>query len=88
MSKYIVRIREIGEGEAFPEYAAEKSAEVVAIGILEGATREGKTGVVVIVKTMTGEIIRVGMTAALYLTIGGGVKGAMKRFGERPEEYA
>lgn len=86
MKRYDLRIRSKQERDAgltlFDEYVG-VNMELIAVGVDEAATVSGKTGLVLVFRLDNQQIVRVvSVTAAAYLTIAAGLKGAMERFGD------
>jgi len=79
-----IRIGELGAPPLFPDVSVHPEDQVVlrAVGILEAATQQGRTGVALLVTDRAGRTLLVELPAARFLTIAGAVKGAMARFGE------
>ena len=74
----------------FPEFLAamphesEHSVEIVGIGLLQGGMQNGKpsVGILVRVTTLEGSMVMCAQcSAAMYLTLAAGMKGAMARWG-------
>lgn len=88
----IVPIEEQRDGYLFEECKGLDPAPLAlkTIAVVQRATEGNKSGVLLLMEDINGTVYSAKMTAAMYLTIGGAVKGAMQRFndGEHPEGYA
>lgn len=88
MQNLDLRICAKTDGPAFPEL--EKLAvhgKLERAVILEAGTAAGKTSIALFISLPNGRVAIGEITAAMFLTIAGGLKGAMARFGEDPSAY-
>lgn len=87
MKDYLITIRTKEERDAghplFDIPAVATEMDLIGVGVDEAATDSRKTGVVMAFKMPGSQVVKVvSMTAAAYLTIAAGIKGAMERFGD------
>ena len=79
------RIQDLADRDKvlFPEYEGQvgNEGELKAVGFLQGGTEAGKPSVVMLVD-INGKMHGFQMTAAMYLSLAAGMKGAMERWGE------
>lgn len=77
------------DGPAFPELASQAvHGELDRAVILEAGTAGGKTSIALFISLPDGRVAIGEVTAAMFLTLAGGLKGAMSRFGDDPSGYA
>jgi hypothetical protein len=82
-----MRVISLEDGPAFPEVKDPKTIDLKVIAVIEQATSGGKTGVALLFPNVDGKPEVTMMTAAMFLTLAAGVKGAMARFGEDVSGY-
>ena len=90
MTEYDIRIQTIEDAQQgialFPEFKEElfRSTPLTfkALGILQGGMQSGKASTFLVLTDEKGKHYTLEMGAEAYLTIGGGIKGALARFGQ------
>ena len=84
MKGYDFRIQDADDHRVmFPEYTPGEEMTLIGVGLAQGGTVTGKPGVILLVQKEGEQLVHpILMTAAAFLLLAAGMKGAMARWGE------
>lgn len=85
MKHFDFRIQDLKDSRnpMFPEHTPGEEFELVAVGISEASTEMKRPGVILLVRKPGAALVHpILLTAAMFLTLAAGMKGAMERWGE------